>query len=431
MTTTLARRSPRTRTPGTFQDQLQLSTKPRIAYLVNQYPMVSHTFIRREIAELEKRGYQIERVSLRSTLGSIVDPADKLEAEKTYSCLAESKLKLLGSVLTSCALHPLRTRRALWEAVRYARKNPKNLGKHLAYLVEAVRLVDVLKSKKIDHVHVHFGTNAATVAVLMKRLADVKFSMTVHGSAELDSPLTINLPAKVAEAEFTAAISHYTKAQLMRFCDPVYWKKIHIVPCTVDQSFLADPQPIPEGSRNLVCVGRLSPEKGQLLLLEAFAEAIGDGTPGKLVLVGDGPVRSELEKRIVALDLQNRVVLAGWQNESQIRQHVRASRALVLPSFYEGLPVVLMEAMAMARPVLATPVGGIPELVKDGENGWLIPAGDAHEWAKGIRNLLKLEADECDRLGKNGRLAVQAKHAPEVAGDRIEKLFEQLLSERA
>lgn len=402
----------------------------RLAYLVNQYPMVSHTFIRREIAELERRGFDIHRLSIRSTKGLTVDPADKREAERTFTCLDEPKALLLLCFVGYLLRHPVRMFRALRETERYSRTHRRNFGKHMAYLVEAVRLVRLLRKRGIDHVHAHFGTNSATVAVLMKKLAGIRFSMTVHGSAELDSPLTIRLPAKVAEAEFTAAISHYTKAQLMRYCAPRDWDRIHVVPCTIDDSYLSEALPIPTGSQGLVSVGRLSPEKGHLLLLDAFAEAIADGTPGKLAIVGDGPMRAEIEKKVAKLGLGNDVLLLGWQNEEQIKRHLRASKGLVLPSFYEGLPVVLMEAMALGRPVIATPVGGIPELVKDGENGWLVPAGDTHEWALAIRGLLRLDVPKCERIGRNGRRAIQASHAASVAGDKLEKLFTNLLNGR-
>ena len=318
--------------------------------MASQYPLVSHTFIRREIAELERRGFAVRRLSIRSTAGLTPDPADAREAEKTFTCLNDPAASLVARFAGSAIRRPRGTARALKEAWRHARKSHRTLGKHLAYVVEAVRLAALLEAEGIGHVHVHFGTNAATVASIMKKLAGVSFSMTVHGSAELDSPLTNNLRDKVAEADFTVAVSHYTRGQLMRFSDAAHWDRIHIVPCTVDDSFFADCVPVPPETRDIVCVGRLSPEKGQLLLLDAFAEAVSDGTPGRLVMVGDGPVRAQLESRIDSLGLRDRVEMAGWQNEAQIKTRVRAARALVLPSFYEGLPVVIMEAMAMAAP---------------------------------------------------------------------------------
>ncbi len=400
----------------------------RVAYLINQYPIVSHTFIRREIREMESRGIEVIRLSIRPTIGMTVDPADREEATRTFTCLAEPKLTMLRHAVQWAIFHPIRMARALRMAMRLGHRSGKAMSLHIAYLIEATRLAAYLKERNISHVHVHFGTNAAAVAILMKRLAGITFSMTVHGSAELDAPAAQSLGIKVAEAAFTVAISNYTKAQLMRWSESKHWDRIHVVPCTVDDSFFANPVPITEECDRLVFVGRLSPEKGTLLLMEAFAEAVKSRPTAKLVLVGDGPVRQDIENRIRVLGLSENVIMAGWQTELQIREHLKGARALVLPSFYEGLPVVLMESFALGRPVVTTPVGGIPELVKPGENGWLVPAGHVRDLADALKEVLNASADDCNRMGAAGRLRVKKYHFPAVAGDRLERLFQDYVT---
>lgn len=395
----------------------------RVAYLTTEYPKVSHTFIRREIAELEKRGHHVERLSIRPPGGALVDPADRAEAEKTLFCLRKSKVKLLGHAAAWAVRRPLRFLAAVGAAGRFYRASDRGLVRHVAYLAEAAYLADHLRTRGISHVHVHFGTNAATVAVLMKAIAGITYSMTVHGPGEFDAPVGLGLAAKVAGSEFTAAISHYGKAQLQRWVHPEHWSRIHIVRCTVNADFLAPPPPYDPTSMTLVCIGRLTPQKGQLLLVDAFARLTAQGRPGRLVFAGDGELRPQIEERIRRHGLGDRVTVTGWLSERQVRDHITQARAVVLPSSAEGLPVVLMESLALGRPVVSTHTAGIPELVKHGQNGWLTPAGDLDSLTDVLGVVMATPGDQLQRMGEVGRELVARQHHPATEAEVIESLF--------
>lgn len=398
----------------------------RLAYLTNLYPLVSHTFIRRELLEMERRGASVLRLSIRRTPPP-VDPVDQEEAAKTVSCLGGSTLAILASVLAVLAGRPLAFVRGLALALNLARRSDRRL-RHAAYFAEACHLLRVVRRERIQHLHVHFGTNPAAVAVLMRRMGGPPYSMTIHGPNEFDAPESLSLAAKVRDSAFTVAITDFCAAQLKRWVEPEQWHKIRVVGCTVGESFFDAAAPADPASRTLVCVGRLSAQKGHFTLLEAFADVVRSGVDAKLVLAGDGELRAEIERRIADAGLAGRVEITGWIDEAEIRRQLLASRALVMASFAEGLPMVIMEAMALGRPVIATAVAGIPELVKHGENGWLVTAGRADQLAEVMRHVLGASACQLDAAGREGIQAVRRAHHTRTEGERLETLIREAVS---
>jgi len=246
-----------------------------------------------------------------------------------------------------------------------------------------------MRDAGISHVHAHFGTNSAEVALLIRLLGGPEYSFTVHGPDEFDKAYSLHLDKKIGHAKFVAAVNSYCRAQLFRRADKNDWGKIKVVHCGLEEEFRAVPDDVVPTKRRLVCVGRLCEQKGQLILLEAFSRLerrIGDC---HLVLAGDGEMRGELEERIAALNLGSSVTITGWISSAEVRKEILASEALVLPSFQESLPVVIMEAMALRRPVVTTYVAGIPELVVPGQTGWLVPAGGIEPLADALEECLK------------------------------------------
>ena len=187
------------------------------------------------------------------------------------------------------------------------------------------------------------------------------------------------------------------------------------------------PQPIPAAPR-LVCVGRLCEQKGQLLLVRAVQAVVAKGIPIHLVLAGDGEMRGAIEKLIAECGLGDHISITGWINGDQVREEMLAARALVLPSFAEGLPVVIMEAMALRRPVLSTFVGGIPELVRTGETGWLFPAGDVAELAKVLEACLAASPEQLQTMGEAGYQRVLARHAVDTEAGKLAHLLSQSMA---
>jgi glycosyltransferase involved in cell wall biosynthesis len=289
----------------------------------------------------------------------------------------------------------------------------KQKFRHLAYFLEAAWLVRRLDRLGVEHVHAHFGTNPAAVALIVRAWGGPPFSFTAHGPDEFDAPVTLSLGQKVAAAAFVAAISSYGRSQLMRWSAPAEWGKIEVVRCGVDRAFLdAAVQPVPPDSTELLCVARLSPQKGLPLLVAACDRLRATGASFTVTIVGDGELRDELEAEIRRRRLEDRVILAGTCTAAEIREHLHRARAFVLPSFAEGLPVVIMEAMALSRPVVATAVAGIPELV-DRDCGWVIPPGSEEALAEALAEALSAEPEELARKGAAGRERVRAMHDSE------------------
>ena len=396
----------------------------RVGYLVNQYPKNSHSFVRREIQALERQGIEVERFTVRAPREKLRDHADLAEQNSTRVVLGAGPIRLLSSLVARLAAGPRRAVRACRLAWRMGRRSERGLLVHLVYLAEASLLLRWLKQDGCAHLHAHFGTNPATVAMLCHELGGPPFSFTVHGPEEFDKSGLIGLGAKIERASFVAAISSYCKSQLYRLCDQTHWNKIHVVHCGVDAGFLKQlPTRIPRAPR-LVCVGRLCEQKGQLLLLDAATRLVAEGIPLEIVLVGDGEMRDEIARKIAESGLGSHVRITGWADERQVKDELRSARALVLPSFAEGLPVVIMEALAMGRPVISTYVAGIPELVVDGECGWLVPAGDVEALYTAMKRTLLAGPDELERMGKAGRARVLAHYDVDGSARELRTLLE-------
>ncbi|MBW4472079.1 MAG: glycosyltransferase [Stenomitos rutilans HA7619-LM2] len=395
-----------------------------IAYLINQYPKVSHSFIRREIAALEAHGLQIRRFAIRACHAELVDPADQEEVNRTQPVLGNGVVGLLVGLFWVAIKRPVRFLQTLRLALRLSQGAERSVLHHLAYFAEACVLLNWFAKAKVAHVHAHFGTNSTTVALLCNALGGPPYSFTVHGPEEFDKVKAISLPEKVARAAFVVAVSHFGRSQLYRWCPLLDWSKIHIVHCGVDAEFLtAVPTPI-SVDPHLVCVGRLCPEKGQLLLLDAASHLMQQGLPFKLTLVGDGPMRNELEASINRLKLQNHVEITGWADGDRVRRIILAARALVLPSFAEGLPVVIMEALGLRRPVISTYVAGIPELVESEVCGWLVPPGSVEDLVIAMQKALQTPVEKLELMGHIGAQRVVSNHNSMLEAGKLAALFQ-------
>lgn len=395
----------------------------RVGYLVNQYPAVSHVFIRREILALERRGVEVVRIALRGWDGQLVDEEDHLERDRTRYVLREGAPALLLALTRMLITHPVRFMRALAMAWRMGRRAERPSPMHLAYLAEACRIEPWLRSAGVQHVHAHFGTNSAEVAMLVHALGGPQWSFTVHGPEEFDKSQFIGLPQKVLDSAFVVAISSYGRSQLYRWVDHQHWPKVQVVHCGLEPNFRDAPRSPRPATRRLVCVGRLCEQKGQLLLVEAARLLAERGADFDLVLVGDGEMRAEIEALIARYHLHGKVRITGRISSDQLHEEVLAARALVLASFAEGLPMVIMEAMALRRPVISTYVAGIPELVQPGKHGWLVPAGDVEALADAMRSCLDTPADVLARMGDAAHQRVTARHNVDTQAAELATLF--------
>lgn len=394
----------------------------KIAYFVNQYPKVSHTFIRREILALERRGFEVQRIALRGWDTPVPDDADRTERDRTHYVLQNGAAALVMPALQYLLKSPSRFFGAVALAMKMSRASRERpLLYHLAYLAEACVILSWLKSFGARHVHAHFGTNSTEVAMLTRALGGPPFSFTVHGPDEFLRPM--GLAEKTRRSAFVVAISSYGRSQLYLRLPHQDWPKVRVVHCGLEDTFFErTPVPVPDTPR-FVCVGRLSEEKGQMLLLEAVARLTAKNIPIELVLVGDGPLRGELETLIDKYRLGAHVRITGWISNHQVRDEIVRARALVLPSFSEGLPVVLMEAMALNRPVLTTFIAGIPELVIAGENGWLFPAGSLDDLTNALEACLAQSIADLQKLGDAGYDRVKLRHSVDAEAGKLADIF--------
>jgi glycosyltransferase involved in cell wall biosynthesis len=384
-----------------------------VCYFVSEYPAVSHTFIRREIVELErgnKGDISIMRVSLRRNSRKLVDQADLAEQECTRYILNEGLPTFLRALATALICRP----KAFFGCMRIAagmmRRSHRPIPFHVAYLAEALVLAAWLREQGIHHIHAHFGANGAEVAMLAHLLTGIPYSFTIHGPDEFDRPEYLGLAEKVRHAAFVCAVSWFTRAQLYRWIPLTQWGKVKVVRCGVDADFLV-PRHLSRPSKDrFVCIGRMSEQKGQLVLLQALAQLAREGVPFKMTIIGDGPQRAVLEQHVRELGLWDLVVLPGWLSNSEVRSQILSARAVVLPSFAEGLPVVLMEALALGRPVIATCVAGIPELVADGVCGWLVPSGSVEHLSGAIKACMRESDRRIEMMGRAGRERVLEMH---------------------
>ncbi|GLO47013.1 glycosyltransferase [Pseudomonas putida] len=395
----------------------------RIAYFINQYPKVSHSFIRREILALERQGVEVQRIALRGWDAELQDAEDASERGKTRYVLQSGIRGLLAPTWQVLRTQPRRFFQALWLAMRLGLRADRAWPYHLAYLAEACQVLQWLQAGEAKHVHAHFGTNSTEVVMLANVLGGPAYSFTVHGPEEFDKPQFLHMGEKVRRAAFVAAVSSYGRSQLFRWVAHDHWAKVKVVHCGLERSFHeVAPVSVPTAPR-LVCVGRLCEQKGQLLLLEAARILATRSTAFELVLAGDGEMRGQIEALIARYGLQQQVRITGWISSAQVREEILAARALVLPSFAEGLPVVIMEAMALRRPVLTTYVAGIPELVRPGENGWLFPAGAVDELAAAMADCLAQPAQVLQRMGEAARQRVLQRHDIDTEAARLAGYF--------
>ncbi len=402
-----------------------------IGYVMNTYPLPSTTFVRREIHALERRGLQVHRFAMRADSKPLADPQDVAEAARTEHLLKAGVAALLPSALRWMIGRPLRTLAALRLAMTCGARGsggaPGTGGRlrHIVYLVEAAHLASRCHALNIRHVHAHFGTNATAVAMLSHVMDGPTFSFTTHGPEEFDAPRALALDLKIERAAFVAGISSFGKSQLSRWVSPDIWPRLTVVHCGIEPWKFPDPAPPKAAPPRLVAIGRLSEQKGFALLLDAVALARHKVPDLQVELVGDGPLRDSLIAQAKSLGVTDLVTFAGWKTEAEVRASLAAAQALILPSFAEGLPMVIMEAFAAGRPAIATSIAGIPELVTS-DTGWLVPAGDAERLAIAIEDMAKTPHEGLAAMGLAARARVLARHDIDIEAGKLVVRFATL-----
>ena len=400
-------------------------TAKAIAYLCSQYPAISHTFIYREIESLRKAGITVHTASIRQPENlAVMTPAEQEEANRTLMVLSMPFPSMLGAHWHCLKKNPAGYLRMAAEALRLLTSGPKSPLKAVAYFTEAGILLRWLHQHNITHIHEHFANPTAIVAILMKSYGGVSYSISVHGPDIFYTVDSAMLAEKIRKAAFVRCISYYCLSQIMRISAPAAWQKLHIVRCGVDPE-LYTPRAEPGNAiPHLLCVGRLVAAKGQYILLEACALLKKEGLQFQLTIVGDGPDRAVLEKAATSLNLDGSVTFTGALGQDKVRDVYERADLFVLASFAEGVPVVLMEAMAKEIAVISTRITGIPELIEHEKDGLLATPGDEADLASQIRKLLA-NPQQRRELGTAGRKKVIALYNQHTNNQGMATLFEK------
>lgn len=395
-----------------------------VAYLTNQYPAVSHTFIRREIFALERQGVTVDRYALSGWDAPLVDADDIAEREKTRYTQKDGVTALLGDMCRVAIQRPGPFFRALGAALSMSRNAIRPLPYHMIYLAQACRILRWTEASGATHIHAHFGTNPAEIACLIRYLGGPTYSFTNHGSNELDGAPRLHFPRKLGQSKFAVAVSSYCRSQILRVLPYQEWHKLKVVHCGLDADYFADKDlPLPDAPTYL-CVGRLSPEKGHLLLLDAFSAVHAEHPEARLILAGDGDaMREAIEARIAELGLQEVVEITGWIDADQVKAELARATTLVQPSLIEGLPVVIMEAMARKRTVISTFIAGIPELVLPNETGWLVPAGEVGALTDAMMQVVSTDRSTLTQMGDVGQARARERHLVDDEARKLAELF--------
>lgn len=397
----------------------------KIAYLSSQYPAPSHTFIRREVAALRRRGLDIDTFSIRRPEAyEVISIADQQSLATTWYVLPNSPLNVLRNNLSLFLRRPAAYLSTLVQTLKHRLPGLKGLLWSYFYFLEAMLLAEQFEARQIQHLHTHFANPAANVALAISRYLGITWSLTLHGPRDFDDPLAILLAEKVAACQFVACATQFGRAQTMRLTPPAEWHKLFVSRCGLELDQFPSPaslervtegeslrgeakvgDPVGVGTASVqkhhgnfsqphrlqvLCVARLAPDKGQVGLLQAFALAVAQGMDADLVLIGGGPDEARIRAAVHEYQLDTRVKMLGVQPETVVFETMLKSDFLVLASFAEGLPVVLMEALFLKLPAIAPMINGIPELIEHERTGLLFIAGD---WSQLADRMLTMAQD--------------------------------------
>jgi len=390
-----------------------------VGYVMTHYPRNAQTFIAGEIDGVRAAGVEVACFAMNrpDDRELAVPGASDRVADTTY--LKDRPFGAVGDVLAVTLRHPIGMSRIVGDAIKSGGGSARRTLRRLAHLAQAARLARAARRQGVRHLHAHFGLAPATIAWFASRIMSldgphIGFSFTIHGFHDFADPAETRLDLKARDASAVVCVSDFTRGQLFLNSDPTGWTRSHVVRCGIDLAAWRFATPSRKaGGPTIVALGRLSAEKGLGILMEAMAQLPGV----KLRLVGDGPERVALMVLANRLGVAERTTFVGELPPDQVRAELRGADIFCLPSFSEGLPVSIMEAMAAGVPVVTTWIAGIPELAQDGVTALTVPPARADVLADALRQL----ADD-PALGV--KLATAAR-------TRVEELHDQTINGRA
>jgi glycosyltransferase involved in cell wall biosynthesis len=401
----------------------------KIAYICNRYPAVSNTFILQEVAALRELGVPVETISVRRPRsGDLLARADHEEHARTTYLIPPRAGELLSAHLAAVCSRPRCYLKTLLLACRLSPEGVRARLWQLLYFAEAVMVWQHCRRRGVQHLHAHFAYVASDDALLAAHLGGWSWSFSMHGPPEFYDVRGTRLAAKVKRADAVICISDFCRSQLMSLVDETHWAKLHVVRCGISTTRYAR-HAAWNGRRgaavNVLTVARLASVKGHAVLLDALAALTARGVDVELTWIGDGPERAALERRAKQLRVAHRVRMLGAVGQDDIRAEYERADVFCLPSFAEGLPVVLLEAMAMELPVVATQVMAVPELVEHGVSGLLVAPARPDLLADALELLIDAP-DERASMGATGRAKVLADHDAARSGSALRNVYREL-----
>ena len=402
----------------------------RLGVIATHYPQLAQTFVANEIAELRSLGFDVVPFSLNAPAASDVgDAAGALERDRTVYIKQAGVMAVLRAVLRTVGPNPVGTTRFVLASIRGVGLDLKAMLWRAFHLGEAMFVRDYCRRNRIGHLHAQFGQATATIAWLAHELdaivadGSLQWSFTIHGFQEFVNEDRSQLDRKAASASFVACVSDFTRAQLMRLTPPESWEHIHVVRVGIDfAAFTYAPRCSLRDPATVLAVGRLSTEKGHSVLIDALAQLRAAGSRVEVELVGDGDHRSGIEEHARRRGVFDAVRFLGALAPDEVARRLELADVFCLPSFAEGLPVSIMEAMAIGTPVVTTYVSGIPELAIDRETAMVVPAGNADALAYALASLLA-DDELRSRLVANALRRVRERHDLHVNVRRLALLL--------
>lgn len=402
-----------------------MSQKPlaRYAILVAQHPAINHAMILNEIRAL-RPVLELRTASIRAPdrPGEQLTDEERDEVSRTFYVKPQGFGGAVSAAFKTLFTRPAALAGGLFYALKLSGFRPVQAWKMTAYLFEALMVGQWMKRERLTCLHSHYSS---TVALLARRIFPIGLSISFHGPDEFSDPRGFHLKEKIAASDFVRAISYYARSQIMLHAAAEDWEKIEVVHMAVDPGVFS-PRPFRENPAPLeiICVGRLAPVKAQRVLLSAIGILAAAGRNVLLHVVGGGPDRDALEKYAAKLGIRTSVVFHGFTPQEKLEELYRRADVFALASFAEGLPGVLMEAMAMEIPCVSTGITGVPELIRDGVDGLLVPPSDAGAFASALARLMD-DPGLRRRMGTAGRQRILEKFNLAKNSLRLAEVFER------
>lgn len=409
----------------------------KVAYVMTHYPRVALTFIAGEVDVVERHGGRIVPIVVNAPGAEDLTTEEARERQRRSLYLKASPMRLLGATLAAFAAHPIKFTKLKLTAIRSARTDVGLMARRLIHLCYGALAARHCREQGVTHLHAHFGQVPATIAWFAAEIMNFRrgeratWSFTIHGFQDFVDEALARLDLKAASASFVIGISDFTRSQLCRVSDPRYWDRFHVVRCGIDlQAFaLRTPRPMRSVPR-IIIVGRLSPEKGHVILLDAVSKLARRGVAVEVEIVGGGPFEQPIRREEAELGIGDRVIHSGELLADEVARRLADADIFCMASFSEGLPISIMEAMAVGVPVVTTWISGIPELARDGVTAMTVPPGDSDALADAIERLVSDEALR-ERLVVAGRAAVERMHERETNGAVMAGMFRDLIAAKA